>query len=140
MKTVDACLVLRRACALWRTGNLPRLLANFEDDVVFSVHARPNAPSVVGEGLGKALFAQRLETLLDEFVVEEFELQGVWRSGFWYHTRVRYLYRHHVSGLVIDGTMRHKWGLVGDKIAHFELFHDAARMRAFLDMAVACDA
>ena len=36
--------------------------------------------------------------------------------------------------VVLDGTMRHLWRFVGDEIAHFELFHDAPRMRAFYAM------
>jgi hypothetical protein len=37
----------------------------------------------------------------------------------------------------VDGAMRHKWRFVGDEIAHFELFHDSERMRAFYKMAAA---
>lgn len=90
--------------------------------------------------MGKILFAHRLQALLDEFEVLNFTLQSVTTDRLWHYSRVGYSYRHHASRLVIDGTMRHKWGFIGDQIAHFELFHDADRMRAFLDMAalVAC--
>ena len=135
MKSDVACLVLHDACTLWREGNLSKLLVNFEDELVFNVHARRSAPSLVGQGLSKALFSQRLEALLDEFNVMDFEMEGAWRTGFWHFLRVRYVYQHHVSRLIIDGSMRFRLGFVGDKIAHFELFHDSDRMRAFLDMA-----
>jgi ketosteroid isomerase-like protein len=142
MAASNARIVLGDACALWTAGDLPRLLSCFVDDVVFSVHSRPPAASLVGEGLGKVLFAHRLEMLLDEVEVLAFDLQSVTTVGLWHYSRVRYRYRHHVSRMVIDGTMRHKFAFVGNKIAHFELFHDAHRMRAFYDMAglVACGA
>jgi hypothetical protein len=139
MRIDNSCLVFRDACASWRKGNLRALLTSFEDDLVFSVHARRNAPSLVGEGFGKNLFAQRLEVLLDDFTVREFEPEYVWNSGFWHYARVRFLYQHRVSGLLIDGTMRYKMGFVGDKIGHFQLFHDSDRMHAFLEMASAHD-
>ena len=135
MSASEARRVLGSACALWAAGDLPRLLSHFVDDVVFSVHSRPRAASLVGEGLGKILFAQRLEMLLDQVEVLAFDLQGVTTDGLWHCSRVRYRYRHHASRMLIDGTMRHKFGFVGDKIAHFELFHDTHRMRAFYDMA-----
>jgi ketosteroid isomerase-like protein len=136
MSASDARRVLGRACALWADGDLPGLLSHFVDDVVFTVHARPHGASLVGEGMSRALFAHRLESLLDHFAVLDFQLQSMTTDGLWHYTRVGYSYRHHASGLVLDGTMRHKWGFVDDKIAHFELYHDAARMRAFLDMAM----
>ena len=135
MAASGPCRVLGKACGLWGDSDLPALLALFRDDVVFSVHGRPSAASIVGKGMGKALFAHRLEALLDEFAVLDFQLQSVTTDWLWYYARVGYRYRHHASGLIIDGTMRHQWGFVGDRIAHFELFHDADRMRAFLDMA-----
>ena len=52
-------------------------------------------------------------------------------------SRVAFRYRHRASGLEVDGTMRHKWRFVGDKIAHFELFHDSPRMHAFYNLAAA---
>ena len=137
MQASDARLVLGNACALWEAGDLPRLLSNFLDDVVFSAHARPQAPSMLGQGLGKVLFARRLEALLDQVEVLAFALQeqSVTRDGIWYWSRVTYRYRHHASRMIIEGSMRHKWGFVGKRIAHFELFHDADRMRAFYDVA-----
>ena len=135
MSASNSRLVLGDACALWARGDLPGLLSHFVDDVVFSVHSRPHAASLVGEGLGKVLFARRLEALLDQVEVLAFDLQSVTTDGIWHRSRVRYLYRHHANRMVIDGTMSHRFGFIGDKIAHFELFHDTHRMRAFYDMA-----
>jgi hypothetical protein len=130
-----AWLVLGDACASWREGNIAGVLAHLLDDVVFNVHALPGKASIVGEGMGKALFGNRLAMLLDEIEVQRFDLQGVVRHGLWHFSRVEYIYRHRATGMRIDGSMRHQWGFVGARIGHFEVFHDSARMCAFFDMA-----
>lgn len=135
MSANGARLVVADACASWAAGDVHGLLSLFVDDVVFSVHSRPGAASLVGEGLGKVLFAQRLEMLLDQVEVVVFDLSNVTTDGFWHHCRVRYRYQHRANRMIIDGSMRHKFAFVGHKIAHFELFHDTHRMRAFYDLA-----
>jgi hypothetical protein len=144
MHACDARLVISSACALWAAGAVNGLLLHFTDDVVFAVHARPNAPSLLGEGLGRVLLERRLEAVLDQIEVQSFKVyrQSFTTDGFWYFSRASFRYRHRVSRLIIEGTMRQKWGLVGARIAHFEIFHDSDRMRAFYDVAglAACNA
>ena len=144
MHARNARLVINSACALWSASEVGGLLPHFVEDVFFAVHARPSAPSMLGEGLGKVLLESRLEALLDEVEVQSYRMltHSFMTDGFWYFSRVHYRYRHRVSGLVIDGTMRQKWGFVGTKIAHCEIFHDSDRMRAFYDVAglTACNA
>jgi hypothetical protein len=135
MSASEARLVVGRACALWAQGNLTRLLPLFIDDVVFAVPSCPQAPSFLGEGLGKVLLAQRLEMLLDQIEVLAFKPVSSVSDGLWHVNRVCYLYRHHASRHVIAGTMRQRFAFVGDKIAHYQLFHDTHRMRAFYDLA-----
>jgi hypothetical protein len=110
-------------------------LRNFHEDTVFSVHARPGGTSMLGHGLGKVPLGRRLASLLDHIEVMAFDLQAVARQSIWHNSRLRYRYRHRATGLVIEGSMRHKCAFVGSTIAHFELFHDADRMRAFFAMA-----
>jgi hypothetical protein len=132
----NARLVISSACALWSASEVGGLLPHFVDDVYFAVHALPSAPSMLGAGLGKALLKKRLEALLDEVEVESYRpiVRSFTTDGLWHFNRVHYRYRHRANGLVIEGTMRQKWGLVGTRIAHFEIFHDSDRMRAFYDV------
>ena len=44
---------------------------------------------------------------------------------------MRFHYRHKETGLEYEGRMRHVWRVEGDKIVHFEEFHDAERVRTF---------
>jgi hypothetical protein len=99
------------------------------------VHALPGKASIVGKGMGKALFGIRLAMLLDQIEVHRFDLHSVKRQGIWHISRVEYGYRHRATGMWIDGSMRHTWGFVGSRIGHFEVSHDAARMCSFFDLA-----
>jgi hypothetical protein len=142
MRAIDGGAVIGEACAMWAQGRLKKLQSLFLEDAVFAVPSCPQAASFVGDGLGRALFGQRLEMLLEEIEVLTFDPISLSTDGIWHYNRVRYRYRHHASRLIIGGTMRQRFGLVGNRIAHFELFHDTRRMRAFYDFAAhaACDA
>jgi ketosteroid isomerase-like protein len=130
-------LILGDAYASWEGGDVLRTLSYFTDDVVFAVHATPDSASLIGAGLGRDEFGGRLERFLGQFEVEAFTLQQVTAKGIWLQSRAHFRYRHRASGMEVDGAMRHKWRFVGDEIAHFELFHDSPRMRAFYKMAAA---
>jgi ketosteroid isomerase-like protein len=134
MPASGARLVVADAFASWAAGDLRGLRSVLAEDLVFSVYSRPEAPSVVGEGLGRTQFLRRLERLLDHVDVLAFDPVNITSDGLWHHARVRFRYRHLANRIVIDGTMRHRFGFVGSRISHFELFHDTHRMRAFYDM------
>lgn len=134
MRVHQAHLILGEACRRWEEGNVQHLLALFLEDVAFVVHSRGWAQSMVREGVGRALLGERLQMLLDQvevqsFVLTDVRMDGV-RVGGWFN----YCYRHRANGLQVEGTMRHKFGFVGDRIAHFELINDTHLLRAFYDM------
>src|SRR5438046_2028330 len=136
MQASHARLILNDVYASWEGGDLLTALSYFAKGVVFSVHSTPDTTSLVGDGVGQDAFGARLEMFLRKFEVEEFKLQHpVTTNGIWLQSRVVFRYRHRVSRWDVDGTMRHKWLFVGDEIAHFELFHDSPKMRAFYDLA-----
>ncbi len=130
-------LILGDVYASWEQGDLPSTVSYFTEDVGFAVHSAPDAASLIGAGRGRDDFGDRLETFVRKFQVEEFKLLHVAQKGFWLQSKAHFRYRHRDSGLEVDGLMRHRWLFVGDQIAHFELFHDSPRMRAFYKMAAA---
>ena len=70
-------LILGDAYASWEEGDVPRTLSYFSKDVVFAVHSSSDAPSLIGDGLGRDEFGGRLEMFLRQFDVENFALQRV---------------------------------------------------------------
>jgi ketosteroid isomerase-like protein len=136
MQASHARLILNDVYASWEGGDLPTTLSYFAMDVVFAVHSTPDTASLIGEGVGRDEFGSRLESFLRKFDIEAFKLQHpVTVNGIWLQSRAVFKYRHRASGWDVDGTMRHKWRFVGDEIAHFELFTDSPRLRAFYNLA-----
>jgi ketosteroid isomerase-like protein len=131
----DAQLILRDVYASWEDGDIPTTLSYFDASVIFAVHSTPEGESLVGAGLGRDNFGGRLDMFQRAYEVVDFKLLHVTTKGLWVQSRALYRYRHRIGGMEVDGTMRHLWRFVGDEIAHFELFHDARRMRAFYAMA-----
>ena len=128
-------LILGDIYASWEQEDLPSALSYFTRDFSFAVHSTPDARSLIGAGQGRDDFGGRLETFARKFHVEDFKLVHVARKGVWMQSKAQFRYRHRGSGMEVDGIMRHIWLFIGDEIAHFELFHDSRRMRAFYEMA-----
>jgi ketosteroid isomerase-like protein len=128
-------LILKDLYASWEGGDLTSTLSYFTRDVVFAVHATPDGASLIGDGCGRDQFGDRLDMFLQRLEVQEFKLQQVMAKGICLQSRAHFLYRNRSNGMDIDGSMRHVWRFVGDEIAHFELFHDSPKMRAFYAMS-----
>jgi ketosteroid isomerase-like protein len=130
----DARLILRDVYASWEDGDIPTTLSYFAANMIFAVHSTPEGRSLVGAGCGRDDFGDRLDMFQRAYEVVDFKLLQATTRGLWVQSRAHYRYLHRVRGMEVDGTMRHLWRFVGDEIAHFELFHDAPRMRAFYAM------
>jgi ketosteroid isomerase-like protein len=135
MQASHARLILEDVYASWEGGDLLTTLSYFAVSLMFVVHSSPNAPSLVGLGFSRDRFGEKLELFLSQFKVEDFKLLGLRADGDGFCSSVAYRYIHRASGLDVEGRMRHTWQFAGDEIAHFELFTDSPRMRAFYEMA-----
>jgi ketosteroid isomerase-like protein len=133
-------LVIEAAYASWAAGDLETTLACFARGVQFVVHSTPDAPSYVGQGCGRHLLAPRLALFLTDFDVVACDVRHIGeRKDGSLDYKVGYAYRHKRTGLAIDGSMRHKWRVLGDKIVSFDLFHDARRMAVYYEMIARAD-
>ena len=137
MHASHARFILNDVYASWEGGDVLTTLSFFAISVVFAVHSSPKAASLIGVGMGRDEFGDRLELLLRKYEVEQFKLQQVNANGIWVKSKVAFRYRHRASGWHFDSTMRHKCLFVGDEIAQFDLYYDAALMHAFHEMAEA---
>jgi len=124
-------MVVEAAYAAWAARDLAATLATFAPDVEFAIHLPPDVAPFVGEVQGRDKLAPRLQAIIDEFDFIEYVPLQITAEGESFHSRVRFHYRHKVTGLEYEGTMRHVWRVEGDKIVRFEEFHDAERVRSF---------
>jgi ketosteroid isomerase-like protein len=129
-------LIIETACAAWEAGNLEAVVADFADDVEFNVHAPAQSPSIIGGGRGRNELARRLGGYLGDIEVAYYEplLPLTQVDAGILRCRAHFVYRHRRKSLEIEGTMRHLWHFAGDKVVRFEVFYDAAGMRAFYDL------
>jgi uncharacterized protein len=127
-------MVVEAAYAAWAARDLAATLAVFAPDVVFAIHLPDDVVPFAGEVQGRDQLAPRFQTILDEFDFIEYVPLQITAEGGSFHSRVRFHYRHKATGLEYEGRMRHVWRVEGDKIARFEEFHDAERVRTFFRM------
>lgn len=127
-------LVLEAAYAAWAARDLPATMSCFADDVTFVIHLPAEVAPFTGAVRGRDALAERLRMILHDFDFLEYRPLQITTEGQSFHSRVSFHYRHKDTGLDYDGRMRHEWRIEGDKIVHFEEFHDVERVRTFFAM------
>jgi hypothetical protein len=121
----------------WLDEDLPALMDWVADDIVFAVNVPPGAKSHVGKGVGKRDFEAGLRRLLGAWEVVDYTPQWTRQFGLWHRVHVAYCYRERRTRLTIEGTMRHRWRVVGDAVVQLEVHLDSPRMDAFRRLAQA---
>lgn len=127
-------ILLEAAYASWAAQDLEAMLACFAEDVRFVIHLPPEIAPFFGELQGRAELAKRLQMILDDFDFIEYRPIQITSEGIAFHSQVRFHYRHRVTGLEYEGSMRHVWRIQGDQITRFEEFHDTERVRAYFQL------
>lgn len=126
-------VLLEAAYASWAAQDLESTMACFADDVLFAIHLPDNVP-FGGIVHGRTALREVLKSLIDTFDFLEYRPVQITASGGSFHSQVYFHYRHKATGLRYEGKLRHVWRIEGDKIVHFEEFHDAQRTRAFFEV------
>ena len=127
-------LIIEATYASWAAQDLTTVGACLHHDAVYLLHLPPGAWPISGAVRGKATILQSLADILRDFEVVEYRplkianVDGLWTS------RARIHYGHRATGLSYEATIRNAWRFEGDRIRSFEVFHDAARLRAFFEM------
>jgi len=128
-------LIIEATYASWAAQDLAMVGACLHHDAVYLLHLPPGAWPISGAVRGRATILKSLGEILRDFEVLEYRplkitnLDGLWTS------RAKIHYGHRATGLSYEATISNVWRIDGDKIRSFEVFHDAARLRAFFEMA-----
>ena len=130
----DYRFVIEAMLSAWAARDFATIGACIHDDAEWLVHLPPGTWPLSGSVLGKPQVMRSLRTIARDFAVLEYRpLKIVPHDGFW-SSRVRIGYGHRATGLTYEATITNFWQFERDKIVMCESFHDAARLRAFLEM------
>ena len=132
---VNQRLIIEAIYASWAAQDLASVGACLHQDAVYLLHLPAGAWPLSGVVRGRATILTSLSEILQDFEVLAYRPlkitdadDGIWTS------RARIHYGHRATGLSYEATISNVWRVDGDKIRSFEVFHDAARLRAFFEM------
>lgn len=127
-------LVIEAAYASWAAQDLSAVAACVHRDAVYTLHLPEGSWPIVGDVCGKQRIVASLRGFLRDFEVIEYRPLKITESDDIATSRAKIHYGHKATGLSYEATVRNVWRIEGDKVRHFEVFHDAAQLRAFFEM------
>jgi ketosteroid isomerase-like protein len=127
-------ILLEAAYASWAAQDLDATMACFAEDVVFATHLPADVVPFAGVSRGKVELRRQLQIIIDQFEFLTYRPVRISTEGRLFRSQVKMHYRHRATGLTYKGRLRHVWEIEGDKITHFEEFHDPDRVRAFFQL------
>jgi ketosteroid isomerase-like protein len=127
-------LIVEAAYTAWASEDLAMLGQCLHEQAVSLIHMPAGTWPMSGPLLGKPAVLGALAAVASSFEVVEYRpLKMSGEAGVW-TCRARIHYGHRDTGLSYEATTRNIWKVRGDKIVSYEVFHDAARLRAFYEM------
>lgn len=128
-------LIVESIYASWAGHDLPAVAGCLHRDAVYTLHLPKGAWSITGDVRGKSSIVAALTEVRRHFEVLEYRPLKVTEEDISITTsRAKIHYVHRATGLSYEATIRNRWRIEGDKVRHFEVFQDAARLRAFFEM------
>ena len=127
-------LILEADYTAWASEDLAMLGDCLHEQAVSIIHMPRGTWPMSGPLVGKPAVLGALAAVARAFEVVEYRpLKMSCEAGVW-TCRARIHYGHRATGLSYEATTRNVWKVVGDRIVSYEVFHDAARLRAFYGM------
>ena len=127
-------LVIEAVYASWAAQDLRSVAACLHPQAAYEVHLPQGAWPIAGEVRGKPAIVSLLAEIVRDFEVLEYRPLKISETDDKVASRAKIHYGHRATGLSYEATVRNVWHIEGDKVRHFEVFHDAARLRAFFEM------
>jgi ketosteroid isomerase-like protein len=127
-------LVIEGIYASWAAQDLHAVAACLHRDATYTLHLPKGAWPIAGDVRGKRKIVTSLAEILRDFEVVEYRPLKITDADEVSTSRAKIHYGHRATGLSYEATIRNVWRIEGDKVRSFEVFHDAARLRAFFEM------
>jgi len=125
--------VMETAYAFWEAGDLPAVMSFVHHRIAFAVHPFTES-SILGQGIGRLQFKRRLDMFLALCDVQKFHVTSLTVRGGEVDGRASFHYRHKLSGMEIEGSMRNVWQVADGKIVRLDLMTDTGLLGAFFGM------
>lgn len=126
--------VLLAVWKAWQVRNKTAILELAANDVVYAIYVPSDILPFGGETVGKAALSDRLQSMIDQFEVLEYEGTVVGINGDMVRGQVSYRFRHRVTGEVSEGTMRHVVQVQDGLVKSFKTYKDVAGIRAVMNV------
>lgn len=127
-------LIVEAMYASWAAQDLSSVAACLHRDATYTLHLPKGAWPIAGDVRGKRKIVTSLAEILRDFEVVEYRPLKITDADEISTSRAKIHYGHKAIGLSYEATIRNVWRIEGDKVRSFEVFHDAARLRAFFEM------
>ncbi len=120
-----------RAHHAWQAGDFDAFLSQLGEDIVYTVNVDGMQVPYAMSAVGKTDVQDRLQLLLDPFVVTTFDVESLVHDPDFSRSVVHGVYRHRATGEVLDIKLRfHAWVEDG-LLTRIEEIHDARYIEAY---------
>jgi ketosteroid isomerase-like protein len=126
--------VLEAVWRSWRIRDKAAVLALVADDVVYAIYVPNEVLPFGGETVGKAALSDRLQSMIDQFEVLNYDGTIIGTEGDTVRGQVSYRFRHRVTGEEAEGTMRQVVQVRDGLIINFRTYKDFEGVRAFMNV------
>jgi ketosteroid isomerase-like protein len=120
-----------RAHHTWEAGDFDGFLSLLADDIVYIVNVDGLQVPYAMSAVGKTDVQDRLQLLLDTFVVTKFAIEMLVHEADHSRSLVHGVYRHRQTGEILDIRLRFRAWVENGLLTRMEEIHDARFIEAF---------
>jgi ketosteroid isomerase-like protein len=120
-----------RAHEAWAAGDFEGFLSLLDDDIIYLVNVDGMQVPYAMSAVGKTDVQDRLQLLLDTFVVTKFEPEKIVDEADHSLSVVHGVYRHKKTGEILDIKLRFRGWIANGVITRLEEIHDARFIEAY---------
>jgi ketosteroid isomerase-like protein len=120
-----------RAHRAWEAGDFDAFMRELAEDIIYIVNVDGMQVPYAMSAVGKTDVQDRLQLLLDTFVVTTFKLESLVHEPDLSRSVVHGVYRHKATGEILDIKLRFRGWVEDGLLTRIEEIHDARYIEAY---------
>ena len=120
-----------RAHRAWEAGDFDGFMSQLAEDIVYIVNVDGMQVPYAMSAVGKTDVQDRLQLLLDTFVVTTFAMESIVHEPDLSRSLVHGVYRHKATGEILDIKLRFRAWVENGLLTRIEEIHDARYIEAY---------